>query len=799
MTLHPLPVLPSLTDLPGTPEGLGGLLAGAARAPTVFPLRDVRVRAVLTGSVCRTTVEQRYANPLPHAMEAVHIFPVPPGAALTEVELRCGEISVRADLRERAQADAAFAAARDAGHRAALVTRERDDVHTLRVTNLPPGEEVTVRLVLVEQLDAVDGLVRWRFPTTIAPRFMPGEAVGHAGPGVHPDTDLVPDASRIQAPVRLQGGTRLDLEVQVEGRPTKLVSSLHAVQLSLEDGVRVALSSAATCDRDFVLGVSYAASAAVGAHAWSDGAYTLVTVEPPAVPPPAGLPRDAVFVLDISGSMGGSKIEAARRALKASLRGLVPGDRFLVLAFDDRVERHSAGFVAYDDRSMAGAEQWIDRLHARGGTVMLPPLQEALAGETPAGRLRTVLFITDGQAGDEDRLVAAVAGRRGVARVFTLGIDTAVNESLLVRLARVGGGTCELCTPRDDIEGVVAALEARVGTPLADDVRVEGGVAARPEPASLFSGRPVSVLLEGAPATVRITGRTAAGPLALEVPVARSAGSLQALYARERVAFLEDRLTLRPFEEEAIVPEIRRVALAGGIVSRCTAFVAVESSRVVGGPRQEVVQPLELPADWEGGTFADAAAPGIDYVMASAPASAPYGGGRPSGPSAPARPAPKAAGRMRSVLNRLAGGPPADEEADDAADMSLFALAESARAYSPAAPPPPPSVAAPSGPDPAASLVGSQRADGSFDGDVGRTAAALAALVVLGHTRSSGRAQRTVLKAAAWLAAHAGDPRAALALASLARAEAGEALTLDLSPLYGEGAPGALLRRLQER
>ena len=126
----------------------------------------------------------------------------------------------------------------------------------------------------------------------------------------------------------------------------------------------------------------------------------------------------------------------------------------------------------YDDRTLAKADRWIADLRARGGTEMLPAIQAALEGDTPAGRLRTVLFITDGQAWNEDQLVAAVAGRRKGAAFFTLGIDTAVNASMLKRLARAGGGTCELATPGDDIEAAIAGLEARFGSPLVDDLQI---------------------------------------------------------------------------------------------------------------------------------------------------------------------------------------------------------------------------------------------------------------------------------------------------------------------------------------
>ena len=766
MTLQPLTAAPALCST-RDPRGLGGLLALVGRAETPFPLTEVRVRASLVGSVCRTVVEQRFENPFTTRMEAIHLFPVPEEGAIIEVELQCGEIVVRAECRERADAERAFATAREAGHRAALVTRERDDIHTLRVTNLPPGEGVTVRIVIVEHLDAQDGALRWRFPTTIAPRYLPGSPLGHEGPGVLPDTTAAPDASHLQPPIRLDGGTKLDLEVSIAGVPTRVASSLHAVSMALGDGLRVAPAGNTTCDRDFVLAVSFAKQDDLGAHAWTDGRTTLVTVEPP-LSVGTALPRDAVFVVDISGSMGGEKLQAAKAALTSALHGLSLGDRFQLIAFDDRLETFAGDYTGYTDATLQRADRWVAALRARGGTEMLPAIQAALAGDTPMGRLRTVLFITDGQAHNEAELAAAVANRRKTARFFTLGIDTAVNGALLTRLARMGGGTCELVTPQDDIEAVVARLEARFGSPLVDAVEIQGGELARPEPLTIFHGRPVSALLHGAPASVRVTGHAATGDFAFDVTPARTEVPLEALWARARVAYLEDRLVLRPFEEEAILPEIRRIALAAGIASRCTAFVAVETTRTTTGARVGVLQPHELPAGWR--EEFRGAGPMVQASMA------------PGGPRIlPTRAKARDVDAMMDTA-RMAAPPPAPAKASRRSlGLDLRQEVDDQACESP----------------PILSLdmilASDQGADGSYGRDVARTAAALILLVLLGHTRVAGLRQRTVRKAVAWLEARRQEPLAALALAAVEAAEQGRSPDGDYRVLQGAGREGGLL------
>jgi Ca-activated chloride channel family protein len=687
---------------------------------------------------------------------------------------------VRAECRERKEAKATYAEARQRGHRAALLTAERADVHTLRVSNLPPGEEVRVRIVVVERLSASDGRFEWRLPTTIAPRFLVGEGVGHDGPGTLPDTDRVPDASRLQPPIRLMGGTELDLEVEIAGPLTELASSQHAIRMELGSSVTVAPSGSATLDRDFVIRFATGDASTVCVRAYTDGKHTLVMVEPPLDALPTVLPRDAVFLVDISGSMGGTKMHAAKEALSTALHGLVEGDRFKLIAFDDKVEHFAPDWTTYTDRTLGRADAWVAKLHARGGTRMLEPIRAALEGDTPTGRLRTVLFITDGQAHNEAELTAAVANRRKQGRFHCLGIDTAVNAALLHRLGRVGGGTAELLSPTDDIEGAVARFESRFGSPVLTDVKVAGLVVAELAPVDVYAGRPAVLLCEGTADEVEVVVQAGDGARTLRgVPVA-STIELGALWARQRIASLQDRLLIKPFEEDAIEPEILRIALAHSIGSRLTAFVAVERTRTIKGELVQVVQPTELPAQWDRGFAAPPAqAPMRSITMAS---------GMPVSDAPVARSAPRKrkASLSRSLADKVqavfgvgssrAGGGGVLSEAEEGAPMEAPAGARRSVGRRPA--------------DPAATVARAQGADGSFGGDVERTVAAVLLLILLGHTRRRGTRSRIVLKAVRWLERHRGSASVEVAMSALLAAERGDAVTGE--PAWAAVAPGTV-------
>src|SRR5215217_1338781 len=343
--------LPMLTDA-DLGEGWGEAGVGTvATGRGNLPLLGIDVDAALTGLVARVALTQTFGNRFDRPLEATYIFPLPDRAAVTEFRMEVGERVVEGVLKERGQARAEYDTAVREGRRASIAEEERPGVFTMRVGNLLPGERVTVRLVMTGPLPWDDGDATFRFPLVVAPRYIPGAPLDGepVGAGTEPDTEAVPDASRISPPVLLPGFPNpVDLSIKVRIDPAGLDmgpvrSSLHAVVEEDQDGVRVVrVEPGERANRDFVLrirtddgAVATALAAAEDAEG-GQGTFALTLL------PPAGAdavhPRDVVFVLDRSGSMAGWKMVAARRAVARMVDSLTPRDRFLVLAFDNLIE-----------------------------------------------------------------------------------------------------------------------------------------------------------------------------------------------------------------------------------------------------------------------------------------------------------------------------------------------------------------------------------------------------------------------------------------------------------------------------
>jgi Ca-activated chloride channel family protein len=626
-----------MVDIPsGLPRGLGSLRA----KEQPLPLQGVQIRARVVDRVAEVTVEQKFGNPFADPIEAVYVFPLAGGSAVSRFEMQIGKRILHARLEERGEARRQYAEALDQGRRAALLEQERDDVFTVQVGNLTPGDEVIARLTYTERLPFFeDGRTELRLPLVVAPRYvggeeLPREPVGH---GVVQDSTTVPDASRITPP-RLAPGfdpkVALGIEVELFGGFPDLACSQHAVSTaSGPESLRLALSrEREPLDRDFVLRWRVAAEQ-VRSQLLVHGGYAVLSVVPPARAGFLGAPRDVVFVLDRSGSMQGPKMASAARACALLLRTLGPRDRFQVEAFDNVAEWMSGGFSAADEEGIAWGEKWLRGIFARGGTELDGAMREALqrirARGDSEGRAPVLVLLTDGQVGDESSVLKRLQAELGEARVFTVGIDTAVNDGFLRRLAALGGGTSAFVEPGARLEEALQAVGREIGTPLVTGLRIEGE-AQEIAPArmpDLFAGRASTVFFRSGARRVRVSGQHADGSRFEQEVEAREAplAAIEHLWARARISDLEDELRASP--SEAAKKEIVALSLRHTVLTRLTAFVVADDEVAnPGGGRRTVAQPVSMPADWETGGIAHAAVgpvPKIFQALAGAPAPGP--------------------------------------------------------------------------------------------------------------------------------------------------------------------------------
>ncbi len=651
------------------------------------PLEHTSVKAEVSGFMSRVTVTQTFHNPAKEKIEAIYTFPLPGDAAVDDMLIRVRDRVVRGEIKRREEARRIYEQARDRGQVASLLDQERPNIFTQSVANIPPGEKVEITIKYVEMLPYDDGAFKFVFPMVVGPRFIPGQPVSKQGTGWAPDTDRVPDASRITPPVTPEGvraGHDIDLTVSIDaGVPIiEMKSALHEVEIAQETKNRATVSlknKKEIPNRDFVLRYLVAGdeirSGVLTHKDGKQGYLALILIPPKRVRPEQVAPKEMIFVIDRSGSQHGKPLDKAKETMKYVIEHMNPEDTFNVIDFGNTANMLFSEPKKNTPEYRAKAIRHIESLDARGGTWMAPAVELACKQPAPENRLRIVTFMTDGYVGNDFEIISLVQKLRGKSRWFPFGAGNSVNRFLLDNIARVGGGEVDYVLLNSSAEEVGKKFYERIASPVLTDATLTmQGVSLEevyPEAISdLWDRKPLifkARYFTSGKGTVTIKGFSGGKEykqvLDVTLPEKGSENSsLAALWARAKVDDLMGRDLMgvqcgKPKQE--MVDEIVRVALEHRIMTQFTSFVAVEETVVtIGGKLTTVTVPVEMPDGVSRERiFGDAKAKeGTAALPATMPVSGLMFGASPEGRASPRIQGAIAPGKQAHVAKRSDAG-----------------------------------------------------------------------------------------------------------------------------------------------
>lgn len=589
-----------------------------AQTAIAFPLRHTDVHAKVAGMSAIYTVSQTFENPYDQALDAVYLFPLGDEAAVTRYSITIGDRTIVGEIENKEDARKTYEKARAEGHTAALLEQEKRNIFKQKIANIAPHEAITVSMQYIELLGYDDGQYEIAVPLTIGPRYLPETALGsspvgshHAGEQGRAGVTSIPYADEkiagstvsftadIDAGVPIGAVTSPSHELRVEspGATKRLVTLQNAGELP---------------NRDLVVRYKTASDQTmVGllAHRTDKRGYFTLVVQPKATYKTGDItPREVMIVIDTSGSMNGQPLEQAQAIADALIDSLQPTDSVDVMAFSGDTSALAPQGIPASGPGKAAAKQFVAGLSAGGGTEMGPAIAKALETTPGNDRVRLVYFLTDGFVGNDDIIVSAARHNLGANRIFSIGIGTSPNRSLLDQIAEVGRGFPTYVNLGENAADVGATLVRKTAYPYLTDIKIEwnGLAVGSVTPAAIpdvYAGMPLvvsGVYTQPGRAKITITATTAGHRVALPVEVTLpdrvDDEPVSALYGRKKIDELYA-LAGGSLSSSAI-SQITELGLQFHMVTDYTSFVAVDRSRVVNadGTSKVVEQPALVPA-----------------------------------------------------------------------------------------------------------------------------------------------------------------------------------------------------------
>ena len=627
-----------------TENDLGGSVEAQVGGKTIhFPALNTDIQAEVRGDLATVTVTQTFANPTQVPLNATYLFPLNKDAAVHAMTMEVGDEIIQAEIHRIEEAKKKFNQAKSEGKAASMLTQHRPNMFTQKIANLMPGLPVKVTLAYDQTVPRVDGHYELVVPLIVGPRYQPVRS-GKAPNILGEDNKVVPsqvssgmqfnqweietlpdypDVAGLTLPDTIDKD-RVSIHVNLEaGTPIATAHSrTHAIKVSGEENKRaITLAAGRTIDnRDFVLRYRLSGQntqpAFMAYHDNQEGFFSL-WIEPPVSPQSKDITaREMVFVLDTSGSMSGQPIEASKVFMRHALNHLRSNDYFRIIRFSNNATEFTSSAVRATLDNIDDGVDYVDGLHADGGTEIVTAIRQAFSVPQPGGALRIVVFLTDGYIGNESEVLRLISSSIGDARIYAFGVGTSVNRFLLSEMGRKGRGFARILDPTENADDAAIELAGKLETPVLTDIRIDWGTMKVSEMTptvipDLFAGDAIRVLgkFEGTGThTVNVKGRVRGGLASLPVkavlpaePDGTAPSPIPQIWARSQIMDHMRQINspngfkTTSLNDNQLKQKVIELGLHHSLATRWTSFVAVSQKVVNEHPEQTQDAQVPLP------------------------------------------------------------------------------------------------------------------------------------------------------------------------------------------------------------
>lgn len=601
-----------------------------------LPLLKADYDVDIQGDVANLVLKQTFINPTKNPLDVTYLFPLNQKAAIHKMEMQLGDEIIQAVIKEKQKAKATFEKAKSQGKAASLLVQHRPNMFTQNITNLMPGAKMEISLSYAQTIPKIDNAYELVIPMVVGPRYEGKPKQDYTKTESQTDLDETetlsgwninklpeyPKLIGINAPDKIDPKrVGIDIELNAAFPISGFWSDTHT--LSIKDGEnqkKATFKEGLEIDnRDFVLRYELSNDSEIEAGILSHydtqkkGFMSLLIEPPKIIAEETVTPRELVFVLDTSGSMGGLPMSASKNFMQSAIKNLRPNDYFRILRFSNNTTQFASSALQATTANKNAAQSFVAGLNAGGGTEMNNAISAAFDTTQPANTMRIVVFLTDGYIGADRDVIQTVSNRIGNARIYAFGVGRSVNRFLLDGIAKEGRGYARYVGLGESANEVASALAADLKSPLLTDISIDwNGLEVQEQSPvkipDLFSGNSVRIFgryKEGGNHKIfingMVNGRKASMPLDLKLPNEASTDNsktkaIPLIWAREQIFEKNRQYTIDGNRSNNnLKQEITKLGLDYSLQSRFTSFVAVSQKVINETPGQTKTASVPLP------------------------------------------------------------------------------------------------------------------------------------------------------------------------------------------------------------
>lgn len=427
--------------------------------PNPFPLEVVyhKVDVKIDGQSAVTSIDQSFYNPSQYQLEGFYILPIPKGAVINNFTMVINGKETKAELLDADKARKIYEDIVRQMRDPALLEYSEQNIFKLRIFPIEPRSEKKISISYTQILQSDNNLFEYIYPLNTE-KF---SAKPLKNVSVKIDLKSNEKIKNIYCPTH---------EVDIVNK-----NDNHSIISYEEENIKP--------DIDFKLYFSKNAST-VGLSLLSyqtgknDG-YFLLSASPSIEIDKTQIEnKDITFMLDVSGSMSGEKLEQAKKALFYCINNLNVGDRFNVIRFSTEAYSLFNSLKKAEKQNITEAKRFIDDLQAIGGTNIEEAFSLAFKNYNASSRPHFIVFLTDGkptvgEMNDEKLVKRILNANKNHSRIFTFGIGDELNTHLLDKLTDATKAWRTYVNDEEDIEIKVSNFYDKIQSPVLSDLKLD--------------------------------------------------------------------------------------------------------------------------------------------------------------------------------------------------------------------------------------------------------------------------------------------------------------------------------------
>ncbi|MBN2413181.1 VWA domain-containing protein [candidate division KSB1 bacterium] len=209
-----------------------------------------------------------------------------------------------------------------------------------------------------------------------------------------------------------------------------------------------------------------------------DGFFIMLAEPDPKTGQSEILSKNFIFVMDLSGSMSGIKVQQAREAAVYCLTHLNTRDKFNIITFRDVITKYKSGLIDASPGEIQDAINFVNQQYAiKGATTNInDALLSALSQFNDPNAANIIIFLTDGRASVGEQNSDAILHNIGTAntthtQIYVFGIGSDVERYLLTSLSEQNNGITEYLE-NEEVNEKISEFFYKIRDPLIQDINI---------------------------------------------------------------------------------------------------------------------------------------------------------------------------------------------------------------------------------------------------------------------------------------------------------------------------------------